>query len=121
MGDEILLKRNEDGTYSKYEPYVTIDIETEEDFNRLQELLEFSNRMRWIPCSERLPENNKPCLCWVESTTIASGETFIIGSCSNGFWFLQTYEIGTHSFPVKDYKVVAWMPLPKPYKAGSAK
>ena len=71
---------------------------------------------QWIPCSERLPENNKPCLCWVESTTIASGETFIIGSCSNGFWFLQTYEIGTHSFPVKDYKVVAWMPLPEPYK-----
>ena len=70
----------------------------------------------WIPCRERLPKDNKPCLCWVESTTIASGETFIIGSCSNGFWFLQTYEIGTHSFPVKDYKVVAWQPLPESYK-----
>lgn len=70
----------------------------------------------WIPCSERLPERNKPVLCWVTSTTIASGETYIIGSCDNGFWFLQTYEIGHHHFPVKDYKVIAWQPLPKPYQ-----
>lgn len=70
----------------------------------------------WIPCSERLPERNKPVLCWVTSTTIASGETYIIGSCDNGFWFLQTYEIGHHHFPVKDYEVVAWQPLPEPYQ-----
>ena len=70
----------------------------------------------WIPCSERLPENNNPCLCWVKSTTIAAGETFIIGSCERGFWFLKTDEIGHHYFPVKDYKVVEWMPLPEPYK-----
>ena len=70
----------------------------------------------WIPCSERLPENNNVVLCWVVSRTIASGETFIIGSCDHGFWFLQTYEIGHHHFPVKDYEVVAWMPLPEPYQ-----
>ena len=70
----------------------------------------------WISCSERLPENNNIVLCWVVSKTIASGETFIIGSCDRGFWFLQTYEIGHHYFPVKDYEVVAWMPLPEPYQ-----
>lgn len=72
----------------------------------------------WIPVSSgKLPEDNKPVLCWVRSTTIASGETFIIGSCSNNkFWFLQTYEIGHHHFPVKDYEVVAWCELPEPYK-----
>ena len=72
----------------------------------------------WIPVSERLPEKNKPVLCWVRSTTIASGETFIIGSCDRGFWFLQTYEIGHHHFPVKDYEVLAWQPLPEPYQEG---
>ncbi len=71
----------------------------------------------WIPCSERLPERNKPVLCWVTSTTIAIGETYIIGSCDNGFWFLQTYEIGHRHFPVKDYKVIAWKPLPEPYQS----
>ena len=70
----------------------------------------------WIPCSERLPENNKVVLCWVKSTTIASGETYIIGSCDRGFWFLQTYEIGHHHFPVKDYEVVAWQQLPEEYQ-----
>lgn len=70
----------------------------------------------WIPCSVRLPENNKVVLCWVKSTTIASGETYIIGSCDRGFWFLQTYEIGHHHFPVKDYEVVAWQQLPEEYQ-----
>ena len=70
----------------------------------------------WIPCSERLPENNNVVLCWVVSKTIASGETFIIGSCDRGFWFLQTYEIGHHHFPVKDYEVISWQPLPEPYQ-----
>lgn len=79
-----------------------------------KEAAEYNNG--WIPCSEKLPERNNPVLCWVRSTTIASGETYIIGSCDNGFWFLQTYEIGHHHFPVKDYKVVAWQPLPPEYQ-----
>lgn len=91
---------------------------TELDFTRgivKREAAKYNNG--WIPCSEKLPESNKPVLCWVISTTIASGETYIIGSCDNGFWFLQTYEIGHHHFPVKDYKVVAWQPLPEPYQS----
>lgn len=71
---------------------------------------------RWIPVSERLPEENKSVLCWVKSTTIASGESYILGDYHNSHWFLQVYEIGCASFPVKDYKVVAWQPLPEPWK-----
>ena len=70
----------------------------------------------WIQCSERLPERNKDVLCWVKSKTISGTETYIIGSCDNGFWFLKTYEIDRESFPVKDYEVVAWQQLPEPYK-----
>lgn len=68
----------------------------------------------WIPV--RFPENNRPVLCWVRSTTIECGETYIIGSYDSGCWFLQTYEIGHHHFPVKDYEVIAWQPLPEPFK-----
>jgi hypothetical protein len=84
-----------------------------------QEIINLVNeqpKTDWIPCEERLPNRNEVVLCWVVSTTIASGETYIIGSCDNGFWFFQTHTIGIHSFPVKDYKVVAWQPLPQPYQ-----
>lgn len=81
----------------------------------VQEVTEEHNN-RWTPCSERLPERNKNVLCWVKSKTISGTETYIIGSCDNGFWFLKTYEIDRESFPVKDYKVIAWRPLPDPYK-----
>lgn len=75
----------------------------------------------WIPCSEKLPERNKEVQCWVKSKTISGTETYIIGSCDNGFWFLKTYEIDRESFPVKDYEVVAWQPLPEPYKESEDK
>lgn len=61
---------------------------------------------KWIPCSERLPE--KECLCLVTikkknggykvNTELYSYDNYGIG----GFWTF-------------DY-IVAWMPLPEPYK-----
>ena len=38
----------------------------------------------WIPVGERMPEDNRLVLCWVRSTTIACGETYIIGSHDSG-------------------------------------
>ena len=98
----------EQETYGRYTAY--------SNAIRIVNQLAEEHKGGWIYCSERLPENNKVVLCWVKSTTIASGETYIIGSCDRGFWFLQTYEIGHHHFPVKDYEVVAWQQLPEPLK-----
>lgn len=70
----------------------------------------------WIPVSERLPESTLPVLCRVKSTTISCTETYIIGSYCNGCWFFQNDTVGTHSFPLSEHKVLAWMHLPKPYK-----
>ena len=69
----------------------------------------------WIPCSERLPERNENVLCYAKSTA-RSGDTWFVGSCDNGFWFLQT-AIGTLSYPTQ-YEIVAWQPLPAPYQKG---
>ena len=67
----------------------------------------------WISCSERLPETNENVLCWAKSTA-RGGDVCFVGSCHNGFWFLQSSD-NTHSFPGQ-YEVIAWQPLPAPYK-----
>ena len=67
----------------------------------------------WIPCSERLPEDFQSVLCYAESVA-RSPDTIFVGSQKHGCWFLQS-SIGTESFPTQ-YEVVAWMPLPEPYK-----
>ena len=67
----------------------------------------------WIPCSDRLPETNESVLCWAKSTA-RGGDVCFVGSCHNGFWFLQS-SADTHSFPGQ-YVIVAWQPLPQPYQ-----
>lgn len=73
------------------------------------------NNNGWIPCSELLPETNESVLCWAKSTA-RGGDVCFVGSCHNGFWFLQS-SADTHSFPGQ-YVIVAWHPLPWPYTKG---
>lgn len=68
----------------------------------------------WIPCSERLPEEKK-AVYWVCND---SGEQF---ECrwtnANQVWTGLTTYWHWNIFDVPQYsKVVAWMPLPEPYK-----
>ncbi len=69
----------------------------------------------WIPVEERLPERNKPVLVYAESKTISGGTITMVGACDNGFWFIQD-EVDTLGFPCRDYRVVAWQPLPESYR-----
>lgn len=75
-----------------------------------QEAVEYNNG--WIPCSERLPETNESVLCWAKSTA-RGGDVCFVGSCHNGFWFLQS-SADTHSLPGQ-YVIVAWQSI-EPYK-----
>ncbi|MCM1159304.1 MAG: DUF551 domain-containing protein [Bacteroidales bacterium] len=67
--------------------------------------------MEWILCSEREPS--------VEE--IRKNNVFI---CSNGInTYIRSYSFRLHGFVIetrgresKDRGVIAWMPLPKPYK-----
>lgn len=64
---------------------------------------------KWIPCSERLPENNIDVLI---SDNVGHVE---IGRYIKGLWFdydINEYGIQDENF---DLEVVAWMPLPEPY------
>ena len=69
---------------------------------------------RWIPVTERLPEKNKVVLIYVRSMS-RGGESYTIGSCSNGCWFTES-GVGLLSYPNSNrYEVLAWRPLPESY------
>lgn len=66
---------------------------------------------RWIPCSERLPKPNE-YENDVRVYYLVQNEYGDMMVCSwNGSFWMQMYR-NTH---VED-KVVAWMPLPKPWR-----
>lgn len=69
---------------------------------------------RWIPVTERLPEHKKTCY-WICTDTGYQCECrwtdnrFGMGNLS-GEWGWSIFDTPRYS------KVVAWMPLPEPYK-----
>ena len=75
---------------------------------------------RWIPCSERLPEEKDAGILkklginkrsdYVIATVKVKGERMTLTACTlDGVWYWDM----KYAFP--DYEVVAWQPLPKPY------
>ena len=80
--------------------------------DRLEALVE----QKWIPVTERLPEDNRPVQVYLKNYTIQGGYVVHIGSYDTaGFWFLRT-QPGIASFPVREWVVTHWMPLPEPPK-----
>lgn len=81
---------------------------------RMQQWFE-AHKQRWIPCSERLPEDGQDVLCWYQYFRYGNynrlWQTYGIGFQYNGNW-------GGEVSHGRDTKVLFWMPLPKPPKEG---
>lgn len=68
----------------------------------------------WIPVAERMPERNKSVLLCMKSRSSTS-TCIQVGSYDNGFWFVQG-AAGYESLATFEFHVLAWMPLPEPYR-----
>lgn len=71
----------------------------------------------WIPCSERLPENDDDVLVWYEYLKL-QGVNIVGRAKTHGIGY---YYKPTNSWLIGDVhglnnRVIAWMPLPEPYK-----
>ena len=83
---------------------------TDECIERIAETVvrKLSER-KWIPASERLPEVGSPVLVWLY-------EDYYL-SCLHRIDDTLCWDFDEFSLEGEDfYDVVAWMPLPEPYK-----
>ena len=82
-------------------------------------------KQRWIPCSERLPEEKDAGILkklgtdkrseYVLATVEVKGVRMTVTACTyDGKWDWNM----KYAFP--DYKVIAWRPLPEPYQEDKA-
>ena len=76
-----------------------------------EEIAVAQERQRWIPVTERLPEDGDVVLCWYEYFRFGEYNrmyrTYGIGYYINGMW-------GGDVSNGRNIKVLAWMPLPEP-------
>lgn len=102
-------------------------------WERLQKLPPVTPTQRWIPCSERLPEELEPVnITWVNHNPesyyakIKDKPFTATGVYFNGQWYwwstlctdiLAEYSHNYDDIINDDIEITAWMPLPEPYKA----
>ena len=78
---------------------------------------------RWIPCSERLPEDDGEYLVWMRWDFEDEPSYSIVNYDANaeafGEWheYFDKYTLGSLGSDFEEIKgVIAWMPLPEPWK-----
>ena len=81
----------------------------------------------WIPCSERLPEIACRCLVTLSNNVVAVGTLHGDGEYEDDFGRIVSWGKRWHLEPTSmmiaypEDSVIAWQPLPKPYKGGDDK
>lgn len=74
---------------------------------------------QWIPCSERLPNDSQQVLVYARSTHYALAKYDEMREADGTYkkqWV--TFDAWKPFYTIKE--VIAWMPLPEPWKEGDA-
>ena len=107
------------------------------DFRQLAELLkelkQLREQIRWIPCSEKMPDELEPVnITWINHnpesyyTDIKDKPFTATGVYFNGQWYwwstlctdiLAEYSHNYDDIIDDDIEIIAWQPLPEPCKA----
>ena len=123
MSDGFMLYLDDDGVARHYDDTydITIHCESEEE---QQKAIEQLKSLQWIPCSERLPEEDTEVLISYRYKK-GEGDTDHVninitsyGTTCFGGREIHTLKEWRQPFDYfhANYEVIAWMPLPEPYK-----
>ena len=88
------------------------DVHAADEDTVYQKIEALPSEPQWIPCSERLPEENLPVLVAVKQKDRLP--KWIKEQTYSYVTDIDVYDDG--DFDTHKNKVVAWMPLPEPYK-----
>jgi hypothetical protein len=86
----------------------------------VQKAFEALEGSKWVLCSERLPENGRQVLVFARSVHFALAKYDEMRE-ADGTYKMQwvTFDAWKPFYKIKD--VIAWMPLPEPYREGEQK
>ena len=98
-----LQETEEEFIYQSISPFCCNVLQRKISKKELEEKLVRAERMKWIPCNEKMPEDNTDVIVCFYSGIVTEMRYWENGN------FQGIYEHTTKS-------IVAWMPLPKPYK-----
>ena len=79
-----------------------------EALNVIKQLPSAQPEQRWIPCSERLPEDDVEVFVY-----LFDGQSPYIAWVCDCHWYTEDFEVEKENYPT------AWMPLPDPAKLES--
>lgn len=123
--DRLKQYKDEYSKYGKYDGLYVADVL--EMLEQLQADLEQDEKENgWIPVSERVPEDEKEYLVTLEKVYGTPEKLYGIANYLKfgdaGYWnekkygYLEWDKYSDGHGGTKMYKVIAWMPLPEPYK-----